>query len=68
MGVVTRDSLALGADSAAFRDVRAEGVVEHMIYENRDTGYAVFEVNARGVDVVVADSKERLLTALERVT
>ena len=33
---------------------KLEGVVEHMIYENRDTGYAVFEVNARGVDVVVA--------------
>ena len=33
---------------------KLEGVVEHMIYENRDTGYAVFEVNAQGVDVVVA--------------
>lgn len=30
MGVVTRDSLAVGADSAAFRGVRAEGVVEHI--------------------------------------
>lgn len=25
-----------------------EGVVEHVIFENRDTGYAVFEVNAGG--------------------
>ena len=33
---------------------KLEGVVEHMIYENRDTGYSVFEVNAQGVDVVVA--------------
>ena len=33
---------------------RLEGVVEHMIYENRDTGYAVFEVSAQGEDIVVA--------------
>ena len=28
--------------------LRMEGVVEHLIYENRDTGYVVFEVNAGG--------------------
>ncbi len=28
--------------------LRMEGVVEHLIFENRDTGYAVFEVNAGG--------------------
>ena len=28
--------------------LRMEGVVEHVIFENRDTGYAVFEVNAGG--------------------
>ena len=33
---------------------KLEGVVTHTIYENRDTGYAVFEVDAGGVDVVVA--------------
>ncbi len=30
------------------------GVVEHVIYENPDTGYTVFEVNSGGADVVVA--------------
>lgn len=33
---------------------KLEGVVEHMIYENPETGYAVFEVDAQGVDIVVA--------------
>ena len=28
--------------------LRMEGVVEHVIFENRDTGYAGFEVNAGG--------------------
>lgn len=28
--------------------LRMEGVVEHVIFENRDTGYSVFEVNAGG--------------------
>ena len=30
------------------------GTVEHVIYENADSGYAVFEVDAGGTDVVVA--------------
>ena len=33
---------------------KLEGVVEHMIYENPETGYAVFEVDAQGTDIVVA--------------
>lgn len=33
---------------------KLEGVVEHMIYENPETGYAVFEVDAQGADIVVA--------------
>ena len=33
---------------------KLEGVVEHMIYENAETGYAVFEVNAGAQDIVVA--------------
>ena len=34
--------------------MKLEGVVEHMIYENTETGYAVFEVDAGGTDVIVA--------------
>lgn len=34
--------------------LKLEGVVERVIFENADTGYAVFEVNAGGTDVVVA--------------
>ena len=34
--------------------LKLEGVVEHMIYENAETGYAVFEVDASGTDVIVA--------------
>ena len=34
--------------------MKLEGVVEHMIYENAETGYAVFEVDAGGTDVIVA--------------
>ena len=34
--------------------LKLEGVVEHMIYENAETGYAVFEVNAGNQDIVVA--------------
>ncbi len=34
--------------------LKLEGVVEHVIYENPDTGYAVFEVDAGGSDIVVA--------------
>ena len=34
--------------------MKLEGVVEHVIYENADSGYAVFEVDAGGTDVVVA--------------
>ena len=34
--------------------LKLEGVVEHVIFENADTGYAVFEVNAGGTDVVVS--------------
>ena len=36
------------------RLMKLEGVVEHMIYENAETGYAVFEVDAGGTDVIVA--------------
>ena len=28
--------------------MRMEGTIEHLIYENKDTGYVVFEVNAGG--------------------
>ena len=34
--------------------LKLEGVVEHVIFENPETGYAVFEVNAGGTDVVVS--------------
>ena len=34
--------------------LKLEGVVEHVIFENQETGYAVFEVNAGGTDVVVS--------------
>lgn len=34
--------------------MKLEGVVTHMIYENAESGYAVFEVDANGTDVVVA--------------
>ena len=34
--------------------LKLDGVVEHVIYENPDTGYAVFEVDAGGTDIVVA--------------
>lgn len=34
--------------------LKLEGVVEHVIYENPDTGYAVFEVDAGSTDIVVA--------------
>ena len=34
--------------------LKLEGTVEHVIYENSETGYAVFEVDAGGTDVVVA--------------
>ena len=34
--------------------LKLEGVVEHVIYENPDSGYAVFEVDAGGTDVVVS--------------
>ena len=33
---------------------KLEGIVEHRIYENAETGYAVFEVNAGDQDIVVA--------------
>ena len=33
---------------------KLEGVVERVIYENAETGYAVFEVDAGGTNVVVA--------------
>ena len=33
---------------------KLEGVVEHVIYENAESGYAVFEVNASDQDIVVA--------------
>lgn len=33
---------------------KLEGVVEHVIYENAESGYAVFEVNANDQDIVVA--------------
>lgn len=33
---------------------RLEGVVTHRIYENAESGYAVFEVDAGGTEVVVA--------------
>ena len=34
--------------------MKLQGTVEHVIYENADSGYAVFEVDAGGTDVVVA--------------
>ena len=34
--------------------MKLEGTVEHVIYENADSGYAVFEVDAGGTDVIVA--------------
>ncbi len=34
--------------------LKLQGVVERVIFENRDTGYAVFEVDAGGTDVVVS--------------
>ena len=34
--------------------LKLQGVVEHVIFENPETGYAVFEVDAGGTDVVVS--------------
>lgn len=34
--------------------LKLEGIVEHVIFENPETGYAVFEVDAGGTDVVVS--------------
>lgn len=34
--------------------MKLEGVVTHCIFENPETGYAVFEVDAGGTDVVVS--------------
>ena len=34
--------------------LKLEGVVQHIIYENPESGYAVFEVDAGGSDIVVA--------------
>ena len=34
--------------------MKLEGTVEHVIYENADSGYAVCEGDAGGTDVVVA--------------
>ena len=34
--------------------LKLEGVVQHVIYENPESGYAVFEVDAGGSDIVVA--------------
>lgn len=34
--------------------LKLEGVVAHVIYENPESGYSVFEVDAGGADVVVA--------------
>lgn len=42
------------AGAAAQELLKLEGVIEHVIYENAETGYAVFEVDAGGTDVVVA--------------
>ena len=33
---------------------KLQGVVERVIFENSQTGYCVFEVDAGGTDVVVA--------------
>ena len=41
-------------ENTAQQLLKLEGVVEHMIYENAETGYAVFEVNAGNQDIVVA--------------
>lgn len=41
-------------DNTAQQLQKLEGIVEHRIYENADTGYAVFEVNVGDQDIVVA--------------
>ena len=43
--------------------LKLQGVVEHVIFENPETGYAVFEVYAGGTDVVVSDRKSTRLNS-----
>ena len=48
------DTLQTNSTTQTAEMLKLEGVVEHVIYENPDTGYAVFEVDAGGTDIVVA--------------
>ena len=52
--VASTDTLQTNSTAQTAEMLKLEGVVEHVIYENPDTGYAVFEVDAGGTDIVVA--------------
>lgn len=52
--MVSTDTLQTNSTTQTAEMLKLEGVVEHVIYENPDTGYAVFEVDAGGTDIVVA--------------
>ena len=52
--VASTDTLQTNSTTQTAEMLKLEGVVEHVIYENPDTGYAVFEVDAGGTDIVVA--------------
>lgn len=52
--MASTDTLQTNSTTQTAEMLKLEGVVEHVIYENPDTGYAVFEVDAGGTDIVVA--------------
>lgn len=52
--MASTDTLQTNSTAQTAEMLKLEGVVEHVIYENPDTGYAVFEVDAGGTDIVVA--------------
>ena len=52
--MASTDTLQTNSATQTAEMLKLEGVVEHVIYENPDTGYAVFEVDAGGSDIVVA--------------
>ena len=47
--------------------LKLEGVVEHVIYENPDTGYAVFEVDAGGITSEVKATLNNIRASSRRI-
>ena len=50
--MASTDTLQANSTTQTAEMLKLEGVVEHVIYENPDTGYAVFEVDAGGTDII----------------